>query len=124
MQYFCNPWQADFQQLLYVHAVGTVITFRVCVILCSIYMGEVSVDMKLVWSIINAKIGAHIIQVITIGHTMVIWGGHYKKVFRKRLHSACHAISAWHVQQQTAHVFLFTPPPPTLSACEILLMLT
>ena len=81
-------------------------------------------DMKLVWSIINAKIDAHIIPVITIGRAMVIWGGHYKIVFTKHMHSACHAISAWRVQQQTAHVFLFTPPPPTLSVCEILLMLT
>ena len=28
-------------------------------------------DMKLVWSIISAKIGAHVIQVIAIGRTMV-----------------------------------------------------
>ena len=76
-------------------------------------------DMKLVWSIINAKIGAHIIQVITFGRTMVIWKGHYKKVFTKHMHSACHAISAWRVQQQMAHVFLFTPPPPTLSVWDL-----
>ena len=30
-----------------------------------------SVDIKLVWGVISTKIGTHIIQAITIGHTMV-----------------------------------------------------
>ena len=64
------------------------------VTLYNIYTWEVSVDMKLVWSIISAKIGAYIIQVITIGHTMVNLGT-IRFLHIVRFHEGCFLFRKW-----------------------------
>ena len=93
MPQICNPWQAAIRQLLYLHAVGTVITMRVRVTLCNISIREVSVDMKIVWSIISAKIGTHVIQVITIG---ISGEGTIRKFLHvERLYKGCFLFGKW-----------------------------
>ena len=52
-------------------------------------------DMKLVWSIISAKIGTHIIQVITIGHTTVNLGTIRKFLHVVELHKGCFLFGKW-----------------------------
>ena len=52
-------------------------------------------DMKLVWSIISAKIGNHIIQVITVGHTTVNLGSIRKVLHVERFHKGCFLFRKW-----------------------------
>ena len=52
-------------------------------------------DMKSVWSIISAKIGTHIIQVITIGHTTVNLGPIRKFLHVEQLHKRCFLFKKW-----------------------------
>ena len=52
-------------------------------------------DMKLVWSIIRAKIGVHIIQVIIIVHTTVNLGTIRKFLHVEQLNKRCFLFEKW-----------------------------
>ena len=53
-------------------------------------------DMKIVWSIISAKIGTHVIQVITIGQIGISGEGTIRKFLHvERFYKGCFLFGKW-----------------------------
>ena len=76
--------------------ISMLITLRVRVTLRNISIREVSVDMKIVWSIISAKIGTHGIQVITIGQIGISGEGTIRNFLHvERFYKGCFLFGKW-----------------------------